>query len=229
MLVMGVMVLFCVGLGSCGNDDSEDVVATPGTIPAKDTHEYVDLGLSDGTLWATMNVGASSPEEYGDYFAWGETQPKVTYSFSTYIWCDGAWNKMTKYNTESNNGTVDGLTELLPEDDAAYVNWGPNWRMPSLKQFKNLIVGCNWQWTQLNGVYGQQGKSKTNGNTIFFPAAGYRTDASLSRQGEYGHVWSRTLNYSDGAYNLLPGISGVDWDSNRRDLGQSVRPVRFSE
>lgn len=199
-------------------------------VPSSDSHDYVDLGLSDGTLWATMNVGASHPEDYGDYFAWGETKPKEQYDRSTYIWCDerdGGGYVYTKYNNSSHGGKVDGLTELLPEDDAAYVNWGPGWRMPSFDQISKLLDGCTWQWTQQNGVYGRKGTSKTNGNTIFLPAAGYHDGASLNYAGADGHYWSRTLSsdYPDNAYYLGFHTDGMFW-GDRRYRGRSVRPVR---
>ncbi len=110
-----------------------------GTIDGRD---YVDLGLPSGTLWATCNVGASKPEEYGDYFAWGETTPKSTYYWSTYKWCKGSETTMTKYCTRSDygyNGFTDNLTELQPEDDAATANWGSVWKMPSYAQFSELF------------------------------------------------------------------------------------------
>ena len=97
----------------------------------QDEHEWVDLGLTSGTLWATCNVGATAPEDYGDYFAWGETEPKEDYSWSTYKWCNGSYKTQTKYCTNSKYGTVDDKTELEPEDDAAFVNWGSTWRMPT--------------------------------------------------------------------------------------------------
>ena len=104
-------------------------------------HEYVDLGLPSGLLWATCNVGATSPEDYGDYFAWGETQPKDTYEWSTYQYCNGSYNTLTKYCSNSSygyNGFTDNLTTLLPEDDAATANWGGNWRMPTKEEFQEL-------------------------------------------------------------------------------------------
>ena len=100
-------------------------------VTPPDNHEWVDLGLPSGTLWATCNVGANAPEEYGDHFAWGETSPKDVYNWSTYQWCNGSMFTLTKYNTESSLGMVDNKTELDPEDDAAYVNWGPSWRTPT--------------------------------------------------------------------------------------------------
>ena len=107
-----------------------------GNVPSEN-HEYVDLGLPSGTLWATMNVGANSPEDYGDYFAWGETAPKSVYDWSTYKWCRGLVNTITKYcNSGGYNGFVDNKTELDPEDDAATANWGAEWRMPSFEQMR---------------------------------------------------------------------------------------------
>ena len=103
-------------------------------VQKEQEHEYVDLGLPSGTQWATMNIGANAPEEYGDYFAWGETEPKDYYDWGTYKWCMGNYNTMTKYCTISGygyNGFNDGKTELDPEDDAATAAWGAGWRMPS--------------------------------------------------------------------------------------------------
>ncbi|MCQ2319676.1 MAG: hypothetical protein MJZ90_12290 [Bacteroidales bacterium] len=102
-------------------------------------HEYVDLGLPSGLLWATCNVGADSPEDYGDYFAWGETETKSDYDWDTYKWCNGSYNTLTKYNTKSSYGTVDNKTTLELSDDAARANWGGSWRMPTEAEFQELI------------------------------------------------------------------------------------------
>ena len=183
--------------------------------------EAIDLGLPSGTLWASCNVGATKPEEYGDYFAWGETKGynsgKTTFNWDTYF--DSSYNK---YNLSG------GLTELALEDDAAYVNWGSNWRMPSLEQIQELIDNCNWEWTTLNGVYGRKATSKKNGNSIFLPGAGYRFDASLGDAGSWGYYWSRTLYTSDAnsAYYLDFGSGSVYWNYYYRYRGRSVRPVR---
>ena len=140
---------------------------------------------------------------------------------------------MTKYCTQSvlgYNGFTDNLTELQPEDDAATANWGSGARMPSMEQIQELRDKCSWQWTQRNGVYGQQGTGP-NGNTIFLPAAGDRWDGSLGGAGSYGYYWSRTLSssYSGSAYSLVFLSSGVRWGSNySRDIGHSVRAVRVS-
>ena len=196
----------------------------------------IDLGLPSGTKWACCNVGATKPEEYGDYFAWGETKGyksgKRDFSWSTYKWCNGASNTQTKYCNDSdygNNGFTDNKTELDLEDDAAYVNWGSNWRMPSKGQQDELRSQCTWIWTQLNGVNGYRVTSKTNGNSIFLPAAGYRYGASLSYAGSGGDCWSRTLSTDspDGAYGLSFNSGFVDWYySYGRSFGFSVRPVR---
>ena len=125
-------------------------------------HEYVDLGLS--VKWATCNVGAVSPEDYGDYFAWGETEPKDFYAWSTYKWCNGSYDTLTKYCTDSKYGTVDNKTVLDLEDDAAHVNWGGDWRMPTKAEQDELYNNCTWEWTTQNGVNGYKVTSKINGN-----------------------------------------------------------------
>ncbi len=209
-----------------------------GNVPSGDEHEYVDLGLPSGTLWATMNVGANSPEEYGDYFAWGETTPKDVYDWSTYKWCMGSNTTMTKYCTKSNygyNGFTDGKTELDPEDDAAYVNWGPEWRMPSLEQIQELLDNCTTQWTTRNGVNGRLFTSNINGASLFLPAAGYQRDGDLYYGGTDGDYWSRTLFFSSPvrAYYLY-FYSGfysdtVGWYHYYRCNGSSVRAVRVAQ
>ena len=195
--------------------------------PVKE-HEWVDLGLPSGTLWATCNVGANKPEDYGSYFAWGETVPKEVYNWETYKWCNGTSNSMTKYCTDSSFGTVDGKTELLPEDDAAYVNWGTSWRMPTQEQCIELSNNCTWTWTMLNGVNGHL-ITGPNGNTMFLPAAGDRYQDKIGDLGSYGQFWSRTLN-SDSQYAAFIlflhsyGLSGIN--ANDRSYGFSVRAVR---
>ncbi|MBO7100341.1 MAG: hypothetical protein J6W21_10800 [Bacteroidaceae bacterium] len=193
-------------------------------------HEYVDLGLPSGTLWATYNVGASKPEEYGDYFAWGETKSKSNYSWSTYKYCKGSSTTMTKYCTSSDCGTVDNKTELEPADDAATANWGTGWQMPSLAQQQELINTSytTTTWTTQNGVYGRKIISKSNGNSIFLPAAGYRYATSLFDAGSGGDYWSRSLDtsYSYNRYNLYFSSSNIYTSFSNRICGQSVRPVR---
>ena len=186
-------------------------------------HECVDLGLPSGTLWATCNVGAEIPEESGYYFAWGETEPKSVHLWSTYEWCNGNNETMTKYCT------VDNKTELDPEDDAAYVNWGPFWRMPTLDQLQELYDNCSWTWTNQNGWNGRL-VTGPNGNSIFLPAAGCRWNERILSQSFYGYYWSRTLATNDStAYDLSIDSKVVGCFGDRRRFGFSVRAVRVSE
>ena len=192
----------------------------------KDGYEYVDLGLPSGLKWAAYNVGATKPEEYGGYYAWGETEEKENYSWSTYKWCKGTSNTMTKYCTNSKSGTVDNKTVLVPKDDVAHVNWGGDWRMPTTAEQQELIYNCSWEWTALNGVNGYK-VTGPNGNSIFLPAAGYRSGSAVRYGGDYGICWSGSLgsNYSRYAYYLSFYDNYYDWDSDNRFYGQSVRPV----
>ena len=216
------------------NDDREvsiaDVNVVIDAILSKN-NEWVDLGLPSGTLWATCNVGAGSPEEFGDHFAWGETSSKPVYQWENYKWCNGSYNTLTKYCINSENGIVDGKTELDPEDDAAYVNWGPSWRMPSKEQQAELMTNCIWTWTSMNGVNGQL-VIGPNGNSLFFPAADYGDlEMRLGNVGSFGFYWSRTLS-SSGNSNwgcILDFISDVSSAYGYRKDGHSVRAVRMSQ
>ena len=204
----------------------DDVVEI--TFIEEEVLDYVDLGLPSGTLWATCNVGASSPEEYGDYFAWGETTPKEVYNWNTYKWCEGASDQLTKYCYDSNfgyNGFTDDKTELDLEDDAAYVNRGSDWRMPSKEQIEELINKCTWTWTTLNGVKGRK-VTGPNGNSIFLPAAGYRDGDSLIDDGSFGNYWSRSLDSPEYAYELAFGDGFFRRQYTDRYYGESVRAVR---
>ena len=189
-------------------------------------HEYVDLGLPSGLKWATCNVGASSPEDYGGYYAWGETEEKDNYSWSTYKWCRGSYDTQTKYCTDSSYGTVDNKTVLDPEDDVAHVKWGGTWRMPTLDEQKELLNKCTWTWITQNGVNGYK-VTGPNGNSIFLPAAGYRYGTEVSYRGSDGYYWSSSLfsNYSNLAYNLYFDSGFHDWYYYNRYDGLSVRPV----
>lgn len=214
-----------------------------------DGYEWVDLGLPSGTLWATCNIGANKPEEYGDYFAWGETEGyksgKTDYSWSTYKWMNENQslglqiNKYTLADEQTSacwysNGVFigDGKTTLDACDDAATVNWGNNWCMPTRKQQFELVNSSftTTEWTTINGVNGIKITSKTNGKSIFFPAAGQRYRNTLYYSGTYVYYWSRELG-SDSSekawvYSFKSGssISYSNWFY--RYFGQSVRPVR---
>ena len=214
-----------------------------GGAPAPDEHEYVDLGLPSGTLWATCNIGASSPEDYGYYFAWGETEPKEFCDAFNYKWfnvIDSTHFELTKYCTDSNYGTVDGKTELDPEDDAAYVNWGSSWCMPTKEQINELISTCRAEWTTQNGVNGRL-FTGPNGNTIFFPAAGYNWE-EVTLAGEFGYYWTKTL-YTDDEREIGPvlahyfqfhrgsygGLAAMRLSELYRLCGLTVRPVCASQ
>ncbi len=201
-------------------------------------HEWVDLGLPSGTLWATCNVGANSPEEYGDYFAWGETKPKEEYSWSTYIHSNGSHITLTKYCTQGSygyNGFVDNLIELLPEDDAATANWGSDWQMPCLVQCEELINSSytTTTWVTENDVYGRKIISKNNGKSIFLPATGVYMGARKYSTGFYGYYLSRSLNTGNidccSCIDFDSGGIGMDGSSGSREYGRTVRPVRANK
>ena len=196
-------------------------------------HEYVDLGLPSGTLWATCNVGAAKPEGYGNYYAWGETKPQAgnAYSWSSYKYANGSYDRLTKYCNKSeygNNGFTDNLTTLQSGDDPAAANWGSGWRTPSKSQWDELLANTTRQWTTRNGVSGRLFTSKKNGQTLFLPAAGNRWFGELYGTGSRGYCWSRSLDTGSPFYAW-----GICFDSDRcsvsegsRGNGFSVRPVR---
>ena len=194
------------------------------------SYAYVDLGLPSGLLWATCNVGADSPKDYGDYFAWGETTTKVTYNWSTYQYCNGSYNTLTKYCDKSSygyHGFSDNLTVLQACDDAATINWGAGWRMPTKEEWQELYQNTTNVLTTQNGVYGKL-FTASNGNSLFLPAAGYRIGSSLYGAGSNGYYWSSSL-YTGGVphcawnYNVFWGGNSMRKDD--RDYGLTVRPV----
>lgn len=201
--------------------------------------KYVDLGLPSGTLWATCNIGANSPEEYGDYFAWGEIVPKrnANGDYSEYSWNTYAYdyspttywstenNKMTKYCTNSDYGSVDNKIKLEFSDDAATANWGSNWRMPTEEEVKELLTECTLTKTTLKGVSGYEIKGP-NGNSIFLPGAGYRIKTYL--ENGWSCFWSSSLDkeYSKKAYYCMLFEDGTySLKSTDRYLGKTVRPI----
>jgi len=234
-----LLLFFVAGLASLSSCSSskDDEPENP------DTREWVDLGLPSGTLWATCNIGANAPEEYGYYFAWGETEPKEVYSWNTYKWCNGTFDTITKYLTEDGytygfRDFTDGKTELDSEDDAAYVNLGPEWRMPSMEQQLELVEQCTWTQKTRNGVNGMLVKGP-NGNTIFLPAAGgyvYNPLYSVGSDGYYvgsdGYYWSRTLcpnhDFSDCSFGLA-FLRTASCGPDCRINGLTVRAVRVSK
>ena len=191
-------------------------------------YEYVDLGLPSGLKWATCNIGATTPEGYGDYFAWGETTSKSDYTWSTYKYTKGSGKTITKYNTESSSGTVDNKTTLELSDDAARANWGGKWRMPTKAELDELRNNCTWTWTTQNGVSGYKVASKINRNSIFLPAAGDRNGASVNNVGSSGYYWSSSLYgvTPHRSYRMRFDSGQVDWyDDYIRSLGHTVRAV----
>ena len=186
-----------------------------------ETHAYVDLGLS--VKWATCNIGASSPEEYGDYFAWGETEPKNVYDWSTYKWCNGSQNTLTKYCTKREYGVVDNKTALELEDDAAHVNWGGEWRMPTKAELEELRTKCTWLPAKINGVSGRE-ITGPNGNTLFLPYSGYCSEGKYPGGGT-GHSWSSTSSAYN-AYKLVYSWDGYYVFADLRCFGFTIRAVR---
>ena len=195
--------------------------------------EYVDLGLPSGTLWATCNVGATTPEGYGDYFAWGDTQPKYYYDWITYKYANGtSWEnpQLIKYCNNSSygyNGFTDHLTTLLSEDDAATANWGADWRTPTHEEWRELYDYCTSVRMTLNGVKGCL-FAASNGNSLFLPAAGSRWhDGFEGGAGSTGYYWSSSLNtdYPTCAWYLHFSSDGASVRRGSRFFGFSVRPV----
>ena len=211
--------------------------------PQEAIPEAVDLGLS--VNWATFNVGATKPEEFGDYYAWGETEPKTDYSWSSYKFriSGDNWDMIfSKYNTNNSYGTVDNKAVLDPEDDVAHVKWGGSWRMPTGVEFEELKENCTWVWTKIGGVEGYRVTSNVPGYTdrsIFLPAAGWKRSeerGGYEENGSHGYYWSGSL------FQYFPFLAGaIQFDSSfvsycadeshdiSRCYGQSVRPVRPSD
>ena len=218
-LIVGVLAALAVIFWPKGNEKEVEEVATEQEVaqqlessssPSSGTingHRYVDLGLS--VKWATCNVGASSPSDYGDYFAWGETSPKYSYT------------RENSVTYKKNIGDIAGNARY----DAARANWGSSWRLPTGSECQELVDRCTWTWTTQGGHEGYKVTGR-NGNSIFLPAAGWRNGSSLDNAGEYGRYWS-SLPGEDNtdAYNLLfdSGCQNVFW--YYRSLGRSVRPV----
>ena len=194
--------------------------------------QAIDLGLPSGLKWASFNLGASRPEEYGNYYAWGETQTKTDYSYSSYKWCNGDY-LMTKYcpvdKTDFWNGagSPDGKTVLDPKDDAARMNLGGKWRIPADWEWEELREHCTWTWTTQRGIKGQLVTAK-NGNSIFLPAAGGRIESGSWNAGSFGYYWesSISLRFPTSARAAAFGSNIVGWDNNARIYGNSIRPVQ---
>ncbi len=189
-------------------------------------HHFVDLGLPSGTMWATCNIGADNPEDYGNYYAWGETVPKQYYGWFNYKYGKSE-KRMRKYVPKKNKNIV-----LKPEDDAAAANWGGAWRMPTREEFEELIKNCTHKWTMVNGVYGCK-VIGPNGNSIFLPAAGRKYSYSkkfpdsgtdhIFREGS--RYWSSSLGIKGYSWGLNVFNSEFDDTFGSRCYGYPIRPV----
>lgn len=190
-------------------------------------YDYVDLDLPSGNLWATCNVGAEKPEDYGSYFAWGETTTKDSYKWSNYAFSNDG-NIFTKYNTSSEHGEVDNKTTLDVEDDAAAQIWGHGWQIPTNDDINELRSGdhCTWTKATINGVIGYVVKSKKNNNSIFLPLGGYIDGTTHTGIGNSGCYWSSTLNAKSvwTAHNMVIDNSNFLF-CNLRYYGRNIRAV----
>ena len=188
-------------------------------LSCPDNHRphLIDLGLPSGTKWACCNVGADKPENLGGYYAWGETETKSIYSWSTYTHCDGS--KDTCHDLGSEIAST--------EYDVAHVKWGGSWVTPSEEQQSELRQNCTYEWTTLNGVKGGKFTSNINGVSIFLPITGYRDGSTVYDTNSYGLYWSSTqfLPYMYGAYHLFFYSSFAGRQSSNRYTGRNVRPV----
>lgn len=222
----GNAVITVYALGGKGVVKAECNVSVKKVIPAG----AVDLGL--GVYWAECNLGASSPEGYGDYYAWGEVKPKDDYSWATYKWSNGALNKLTKYCPKDKASYWDGEGDpdkkevLDPEDDAAHVQLGGNWRMPTAEELRALTK-CKYEWTTQNGVKGMR-VTGNNGNSIFLPAAGFKRNTdSAGGVGSSGYYWTSSLRNDnpEKAWNGWAREGTFSQSSPERCYGYPVRPV----
>ena len=206
LLILSAIVLFFAGCKKDTLFEGGEVLYS-GSING---YKYINLGLPSGLKWATCNVGASSPEGYGDYYAWGETETKSRYTS----------DNCSTYGVQMND--ISGNAQY----DIARKKWGGSWRMPTKTEIEELIDNCTWRWTTQNGVKGYN-VTGPNGNSIFFPAAGYRYGSSLYDAGEDGYYWSSTPYESSSYYayylRFFSGNQNVDWFG--RYKGRSVRPV----
>lgn len=214
----------------CGQECYYGEIKSFTTLTAPVIYNYVDLGLPSGTLWAKCNVGADSPDEYGDYFAWGEIATKTRYNWETYQYSNDYYNTLTKYcnNPEyGNNGFTDELTTLLPEDDAATAILGSEWRMPTADEWQELFDNTTSSWGHQGNVRGWF-FTASNGNSIFIPAAGHIQGNDYYGEGEKGNYWSSSLftDYPWGARGAsLSSSENLIWGDDPRYYGQTIRPV----
>ena len=207
---------------ACGTDDENKGYFTYG--------EWVDLGLPSGLLWYSCNLGATGPEGYGYYYAWGETQPKSIYDWSTYRYCNGDIVNLTKYCNDSgygHNGFTDGNTTLEAMDDVATHDLKNDARIPRKEEWQELLDHTTSKWEVQNGVYGRRFMGE-NGNALFLPAAGSYSDGELSGEGEIGNYWSASLceDFPNSALYFYFYAGSQFVGASGRSNGLSIRPVR---
>lgn len=217
--ILSLPVIFAIG-------GSDKLFAQSGKLNG---YEYVDLGLPSGTKWATCNIGAKTPESYGNLFAWGETKSKSSFGGLTYSLNDEVSATLKKYSTETtvkHGEKPDSLHVLEDVDDAAAANWGKGWRMPTDVDFAELLSNCTATWTEQNGVSGYM-FTGSNGNSIFLPAAGWCSTDNIIDRGSNGCYWCKNLNVENvfRAYNLEFSSGSCKVNDSRRSDGISVRPV----
>lgn len=218
LTMLAVMSLWTVGQAKVNGTDPE--AKTPDGV------EAVDMGLS--VKWANMNVGAKKPAGYGTYFAWGETKPKEYYSWETYAWSRAKTEYLIKYSHS------DRKTQLVPADDAAHMNWGGDWRMPTVDEYEELINpdNCTWEWTSMDGMNGYKVTSKKTGNSIFLPITGFRFYADVQFRAVYGYYWTSTLYETIPTkawcleFDLSDASVSVGKLSSNRFSGRCIRAVR---
>ncbi len=204
--------------------------------------QYVDLGLS--VKWATCNLGAQKPEDYGYYFAWGETKPKESYDLETYKFYRVNEYKAISYGVAptrkylfidyyipmievTSRHIKTGVCNLKAKDDAATANYGKNWRIPTIKEWEELIKKCKWTWSCSNGVWGYIVTSKQTKNSIFLPASGFAEYDILLSNNERGRYWASSANY-----HIMDYADAIEFSINKKDvanlcrwIGLSIRPV----
>ena len=218
--------------GGNGNGQNDSIVDNSGSLNG---HDFVDLGLPSGTLWATCNVGAETPEDYGDYFAWGETTSKEIYDWKSYKYGNfiNERYELNKYCTDSCwgfDGFVDDLTVMEPTDDAALANWGADWRIPTIEEWDEMFQNTTSVWTVQNGVNGWRFTAE-NGNSLFLSAAGYWWESEFNGA-DLGVYWSVTLNkefpYRAWGFHFNSSQCHLCGSSDR-NRGQTVRAVCSSK
>lgn len=201
-----------------------------GEVTSSNGHEYVDLGLPSKTKWATCNVGALTPYEEGDFYAWGETEVKKLYRWENYKFCQGAENTLTKYCTEAYWGKVDGKLNLEKEDDVAHVKWGGGWQIPSYGDISELLKNCNSKQVKIKGMSGKLLISRKNGNSVFFPKTGAKYDGDTPyKTYDMSFYWlmrvDSDINRRAISYKFDSSLPTVRWEDPDRCVGLPIRPV----